>query len=399
LVSEATVVATTSVTASSGGLPRPADYDDFWYEGEDGLWYNEYDDELEEGQFYAEVPEEDGYPRPDLTAVVAEEEEEAAAAPVVQPPPQLPAKVEEKPPLPRQRKESQVDMDPDLKAAQEAAKAASDAAKNLLGGAMSFGGGFLGGLGGGGGGGAKAQQKPGGGGFGLGGFGLGGMMGGAGGGAAAKPAGAKVTETGGSTPKPKPVMKKQDAVVEATTGVLPPEDAGAATAAQAKTTEELQPPEAVNNNQPSIDSSTPTEDPATENKESCETGEDEVRVPTGTGSPAVAKTESMDPKKSVKFEDKRLEEEEEEEARRLLQERAKEERHINRTRTMRPKEKWEWAFNRILKNLEVRRGRGKRACTAHDLPDAGDPNAGVRSVGNLSKSCTMLIETEASLLV
>ena len=33
----------------------------------------------------------------------------------------------------------------------------------------------------------------------------------------------------------------------------------------------------------------------------------------------------------------------------------KEERQVNKTRTMRPKEKWEWAFNRILKNIEVRR--------------------------------------------
>ena len=33
----------------------------------------------------------------------------------------------------------------------------------------------------------------------------------------------------------------------------------------------------------------------------------------------------------------------------------REERQVNKTRTMRPKEKWEWAFNRILKNIEVRR--------------------------------------------
>merc|ERR1719232_1358388 len=51
------------------GLPRPADYDDFWYEGEDGEWYNEYDDQLEEGQLYQEVPEEEGYPKPDLSEV------------------------------------------------------------------------------------------------------------------------------------------------------------------------------------------------------------------------------------------------------------------------------------------------------------------------------------------
>merc|ERR1711915_917097 len=51
-------------------LPRPADYDDYWYEAEDGLWYNEYDANLEEGQYYEEVPEEDGYPKPDLSEIV-----------------------------------------------------------------------------------------------------------------------------------------------------------------------------------------------------------------------------------------------------------------------------------------------------------------------------------------
>ena len=38
----------------SKGLPKPADYEDYWYEYE-GEWYNEYDDELEEGQFYEEA--------------------------------------------------------------------------------------------------------------------------------------------------------------------------------------------------------------------------------------------------------------------------------------------------------------------------------------------------------
>ena len=37
-------------------VPRPVDYDDYWYEHEDGLWYNEYDDSLEEGQYYEEIP-------------------------------------------------------------------------------------------------------------------------------------------------------------------------------------------------------------------------------------------------------------------------------------------------------------------------------------------------------
>ena len=116
--------AASSFPPKAGGLPRPLDYDDYWSEGEDGLWYNEYDDELEEGQYYEEVPEEDGYPKPDLTAVEAVDEE--VVPDVIQPP--TVARPEEK--QQRQRKESQTDIDPDLRAAQEAAKAASDAAKN-----------------------------------------------------------------------------------------------------------------------------------------------------------------------------------------------------------------------------------------------------------------------------
>merc|ERR550532_1324620 len=50
--------ATQQKTVKSKGLPRPADYEDYWYEYE-GLWYNEYDDELEEGQFYEEPSAEE----------------------------------------------------------------------------------------------------------------------------------------------------------------------------------------------------------------------------------------------------------------------------------------------------------------------------------------------------
>ena len=39
----------------------------------------------------------------------------------------------------------------------------------------------------------------------------------------------------------------------------------------------------------------------------------------------------------------------------VVEKKEREERQVNKTRTMRPKEKWEWAFNRILKNIEVRR--------------------------------------------
>ena len=328
--------AASSFPPKAGGLPRPLDYDDYWYEGEDGLWYNEYDDELEEGQYYEEVPEEDGYPKPDLTAVEAVDEE--VVPDVIQPP--TVARPEEK--QQRQRKESQTDIDPDLRAAQEAAKAASDAAKNLLGGAMSFGGGFLGGLGGAAGG--KTQQKTGGGGFGLGGFGLGGMMGG--GAQAAKPA------TATSSSKPKPVMKKQEAVVEPTVPIHKEEQASAPGEPRpvGQQTNELgqHEEESEMHGRKLSNAETTSAEKHDEDSIHISVAEDSSTATTR----AVTKDESLDSKKSVKFEETRREEVEEE-ARRLLQERAKEERHINRTRTMRPKEKWEWAFNRILKNLEV----------------------------------------------
>ena len=93
------------------GLPRPADYEDYWYEGEDGLMYNEYDDELEEGQFYAEPvlasklkPNEFKNKNEDAAATAASEAS---------------------------------------KAAEEAAKAAAEASKNLLKGMSGLGGGFM----------------------------------------------------------------------------------------------------------------------------------------------------------------------------------------------------------------------------------------------------------------
>lgn len=221
------------------GLPRPADYDDYWYEV-DGEWYNEYDEELEEGQFYEQVPEEDGYIKAD-----EEEEEEALADGLPQEPEgeQLPEEVEE------QEEEEQVPdfddeavrqqqeeatLDPDLKAAQEAARAAQDKAKNLIG---NIGGGLLGLAGG------KAQQL-----------------------ASQKPMASKA----------KPQMKKQ-------------------TALNSESKDEAEPP--------------------------------------GTERP------EEEEKKGVKFAEE--------------PEKPREERQINKTRTMRPKEKWEWAFNKILRDLEV----------------------------------------------
>ena len=74
-------------------LKRPVDYDEFWYEAE-GEWYNEYDDNLEDGQYYEEIPEEEGYPKPDLSEVESDEIDEAVPQPKVEsqaPPAKTPA--------------------------------------------------------------------------------------------------------------------------------------------------------------------------------------------------------------------------------------------------------------------------------------------------------------------
>merc|ERR1712108_6679 len=110
-------------------LKRPADYDEFWYEDE-GEWYNEYDDNLEEGQYYEEIPEEDGYPKPDLSEVESDEIDEAAPQPQAEIKTSAPAA---KPP-----------GDPSKATAEEAVKKAQENAKNMLGGAMALGGGLLG---------------------------------------------------------------------------------------------------------------------------------------------------------------------------------------------------------------------------------------------------------------
>ena len=39
----------------------------------------------------------------------------------------------------------------------------------------------------------------------------------------------------------------------------------------------------------------------------------------------------------------------------VIEKKEREKIQVNKTRTMRPKEKWEWAFNKILKDIEVRR--------------------------------------------
>ena len=264
------------------GLPRPEDYDDFWYEGEDGLWYNEYDDGLEEGQWYEELDETEGYPKPDLSEVPQDEFEVEAEA-----------ETEEIPDLPAPAAPIKPSVDQaEIQAAKEAAKATQDAAKNILGGAMSLGGGLLGGMG------AKQPQKPqqsqqpqpqqsqqq----SGLGGM-LGGLMG------AAKP---QQQQNQQQKPKPPPQQQQQQ---------KPP---------TSQTSQQQQKPAGPEE---------PCKPQAAEKSENEKMEKEEKR------------------ERGVTFEDE------------VVEKKEREERQVNKTRTMRPKEKWEWAFNRILKNIEVRR--------------------------------------------
>ena len=106
---EPTGGATKVVVEPIKGLPRPSDYEDFWYKGEDGVMYNEYDDELQEGQFYAEA-----VPGPKPIQSVNKAEDAAAKA-----------------------------ASEASKAAEEAAKAAAEASTNLLKGMSGLGGGFM----------------------------------------------------------------------------------------------------------------------------------------------------------------------------------------------------------------------------------------------------------------
>ena len=115
------------------GVPRPVDYEDYWYEGEDGSWYNEYDEELYPGQYYLETDKTDSQ---QANNKAKEEErrkaEEARKA-------EERRKVEET----RRRAEEEARKAKEMaeKKAKEAAREAKAAASNLMKG---FGGGLFG---------------------------------------------------------------------------------------------------------------------------------------------------------------------------------------------------------------------------------------------------------------
>ena len=113
-------------TDSSNAIPKPSDYEDYWYEGEDGQWYNEYDDELEEGQYYADktddAAEADKKKEQERVEKEKREAEEAKRVEDERRKAEARRKVEEEA---RKKKEAAE------KAAKEAAKAAEEAAKKM----------------------------------------------------------------------------------------------------------------------------------------------------------------------------------------------------------------------------------------------------------------------------
>ena len=125
-------------TDSTNALPKPADYDDYWYDGGDGNWYNEYDDELLEGQYYVDKVDDQAADKQK-----AEEEKKKADA-VKKAEDQRKAeeakkKAEEEA---RKAKEAAEKAAKEAKAAaEEAAKEAQAAAKKMM---QGFGGGLFG---------------------------------------------------------------------------------------------------------------------------------------------------------------------------------------------------------------------------------------------------------------
>ena len=126
-------------TDTSNAIPKPSDYEDYWYEGEDGQWYNEYDDELEEGQYYVDktddTAEADKKKEQERVEKEKREAEEAKRVEDERRKEEARRKVEEEA---RKKKEAAE------KAAKEAAKAAEEAAKKMKEKMSGFGGGLFG---------------------------------------------------------------------------------------------------------------------------------------------------------------------------------------------------------------------------------------------------------------
>merc|ERR1711915_902631 len=128
-----TISADTQSKSIQKGLPKPSDYEDYWYEGEDGMWYNEYDDELEEGQFYEDPNANDASSAAEEAKKKEEETKKAAES----------KRIAEEEAKKAQEEAARVAKEAS-KAAEDAAKAAKEASQNLMKGFSSMGGSMFG---------------------------------------------------------------------------------------------------------------------------------------------------------------------------------------------------------------------------------------------------------------
>ena len=128
-------------TDSSNAIPKPSDYEDYWYQADDGQWYNEYDDELLEGQYYVDKTDDSADAKKKKEEErIAEEKRKADEA----------KKAEEKRKSEDARKKAEEDArkakEAAEKKAKEAARAAEEAAKKAQAEAKKMMSGFGGGL-------------------------------------------------------------------------------------------------------------------------------------------------------------------------------------------------------------------------------------------------------------
>ena len=128
-----TISVDTQSKSMQKGLPKPSDYEDYWYEGEDGMWYNEYDDELEEGQFYEDSNANDASSAAEEAKKKEEEAKKAAES----------KRIAEEEAKKAQEEAARVAREAS-KAAEDAAKAAKEASQNLMKGFSSMGGSMFG---------------------------------------------------------------------------------------------------------------------------------------------------------------------------------------------------------------------------------------------------------------
>ena len=133
-------------TDTSNAIPKPSDYEDYWYEGEDGEWYNEYDDELEEGQYYVDKTDDtaEADKKKEQERVEKEKREVEAAKRAEDERRKEEARKKAEEDTRKKKEAAEKAAKEAAKAAEEAAKEAQAAAKKMKEKMSGFGGGLFG---------------------------------------------------------------------------------------------------------------------------------------------------------------------------------------------------------------------------------------------------------------